>query len=589
MAQLVFLVPGSDDPVSEPLEAGQVLLLGRNPNPARLDRGALPGGQKRIRAVMVSSSLISENHLLAWREGSTLFLRDLNSKNGTVAGLPPGRPIAFPDEGPLLIAIAKQRQGRRDSAPHDDAPHDADWASEEGYPHAIAQEITDWLTRRGLGAVASVRATPGREHGGPTSSIGPIPLGGGYYIHVVEKPGLQRGGLASAADTLWRYIGEQEARWRIEQRRGGPLVQASRGFRSARRETVLAAARGLRVVLQGEPGTGKRLLAQCYAQHAPVKTSRFVAVSCLAFEQTTQLIDLFGARRGTWLDAGSDMAGAVERADGGVLFLREVAQLGSEAQARLIHFLDTGRYTRRGDDSERSADVTVVCSSSVDLRKAAAQGAFRLDLWHRLAARVIDVPPLRERREDIEAYLRLCPLGDGPDGPSAHDALHPDAVKLAVQRHEWPGNFRELEGFVRRIPVKAIDHAISAAACKSIIEMGKIDDFRAEDTTPPSTVRIADLAPPLDAASLCGAAIEVFRKMNGGAEIKTVAELEALYEQVLKPLFFARRLGLPPTDALPRSPTYSYRVMGEQLDCTEEDVKRQLERYVALRPYLGKP
>jgi hypothetical protein len=119
--------------------------------------------------------------------------------------------------------------------------------------------------------------------------------------------------------------------------------------------------------------------------------------------------------------------------------------------------------------------------------------------------------------------------------------------------------------------------------------MGKIDDLRAEDMTPPSTIRLADLAPPLDAASLCADAVGAFRRMHGGSEIKTVAELEALYEQVIKPIFFARRLGLPPTDGAPRSPTYSYRVMGEQLDCTEEDVRRQLERYAAIKPYLGKP
>src|SRR4051812_31597029 len=101
MSQVFFLLPDADVPVSETVEPGRALLIGRNPNPTKLDRTALPLEVKQLRAVPIPSPPVSENHLLAWHEGGNVCLKDLNSRNGTTASLPPNRPVAFPDDTPL--------------------------------------------------------------------------------------------------------------------------------------------------------------------------------------------------------------------------------------------------------------------------------------------------------------------------------------------------------------------------------------------------------------------------------------------------------------------------------------------------------
>lgn len=137
----------------------------------------------------------------------------------------------------------------------------------------------------------------------------------------------------------------------------------------------------------------------------------------------------------------------------------------------LLRFLDSGEYERMGSYGKpKRADVQIVCATNKDLRAATLEGKFRADLWYRLSIRVIEVPALRERFEDVVAYLRAKPLGEGV---SAYDALTPDALEV-LRTHRWDGNFRELANFVERLPHGVTHGGVEARGCRRALEQGAL-------------------------------------------------------------------------------------------------------------------
>jgi transcriptional regulator with PAS, ATPase and Fis domain len=203
------------------------------------------------------------------------------------------------------------------------------------------------------------------------------------------------------------------------------------------------------VLLSGETGTGKELVARAVHRGSPRSGGPFVAVNCAAFPDTLLESELFGHTRGSFTGADRDRRGLFEEAHGGVLFLDEVGETSRPFQAKLLRALQEREVRPVGGSRTRSVDVRVIAASNRDLRAEAAATTFREDLYYRLAVFPIRLPPLRERPGDVvplaEHFLALHGRQEGK--PEVHLSA---AAERLLQSHRWPGNVRELENEIQR-------------------------------------------------------------------------------------------------------------------------------------------
>lgn len=203
------------------------------------------------------------------------------------------------------------------------------------------------------------------------------------------------------------------------------------------------------MLLRGESGTGKTVLARWVRQHSSRVTRPFVTVHCPMLSSDLMSSTLFGHKKGSFTGAISDAVGKVEVAEGGTLFLDEVADLSSDAQARLLRFLHDRRFERLGDTTERKADVRIIAATNRPLEDEVKAGRFREDLLFRLNVISLTVPALRERREDILdlafRYLRFFERRQGRQNLSFSPRC-----RAAIVDYSWQGNLRELRNAVER-------------------------------------------------------------------------------------------------------------------------------------------
>jgi DNA-binding NtrC family response regulator len=197
------------------------------------------------------------------------------------------------------------------------------------------------------------------------------------------------------------------------------------------------------VLLTGESGTGKEVVAHAIHARSPRRGGTFVAVNCGALPGELLESELFGHVRGAFTGAVRDRAGRFELAAGGTLFLDEVADLPLHLQVKLLRVLQERSFERVGESAPRTSDARIVAATNVDLRRAVHEGRFREDLFYRLRVVPIEIPPLRERREDIEplATFLLARVG-ARQGRALR--FSPDVLRQLLE-HTWPGNVRELE------------------------------------------------------------------------------------------------------------------------------------------------
>ena len=212
-------------------------------------------------------------------------------------------------------------------------------------------------------------------------------------------------------------------------------------------ETV--AATDMTVLIEGESGVGKEVVARAIHARSNRQEGPFVPVDCGAIPETLFESELFGHEKGAFTGAASDRAGKIEEAAGGTLLLDEIGNLSTDAQAKLLRVLQEKSYSRVGSDKQRQADVRVLAASNANLNPAGQDGHFRADLYYRLAEFTICVPPLRERLEDIPwlAEKFLLEANDALGKTIAE--LSEDAARFLAQQ-AWPGNVRELRHAVRR-------------------------------------------------------------------------------------------------------------------------------------------
>ncbi|MBI5208371.1 MAG: sigma-54-dependent Fis family transcriptional regulator [Elusimicrobia bacterium] len=208
------------------------------------------------------------------------------------------------------------------------------------------------------------------------------------------------------------------------------------------------------VLITGETGTGKELVARLIHETGGHADGPFVAVNCSAFQETLLESELFGHERGAFTDAVSQKKGLIEMADGGTLFLDEIGTMAIGMQAKLLRFLDHGEYRRVGGTRVMRATARIVSATNQDLAQAIKGGRFREDLLYRLNVVSVQVPPLRERKGDIALLVEhFVAKGSAAHGRGGR-RLSPAAIERLMAYH-WPGNVRELENVIERSMVMA--------------------------------------------------------------------------------------------------------------------------------------
>jgi two-component system NtrC family response regulator len=217
------------------------------------------------------------------------------------------------------------------------------------------------------------------------------------------------------------------------------------------------------VLLRGESGTGKEVIARAIHQQSPSASKAFVAIDCASIPVNLMESELFGHERGAFTDARTQKKGLMEMADGGTLFLDEIGLLPIDMQSRLLHVLESQQFRRVGGTEEISVSMRFLAATNEDLEEAVHQGRFREDLYYRLNVVPIDLPPLREREDDVlllaEYYLQF------------YSSLHQrgpkrlaDDVLPQLRDYAWPGNVRQLKNAVERAVLMAEGEVIAAQA-----------------------------------------------------------------------------------------------------------------------------
>jgi transcriptional regulator with GAF, ATPase, and Fis domain len=203
------------------------------------------------------------------------------------------------------------------------------------------------------------------------------------------------------------------------------------------------------VLLLGETGTGKELLAHAIHDKSPRRSAPLVTVNCAALPPHLIESELFGHEKGAFTGAIAAKAGRFELADGGTLFLDEIGELSADLQVKLLRFLQNGEFERVGSSRTRKVDVRIVAATNRDLARAMADGGFRADLYFRLSVFPIQVPPLRDRREDIP-LLVWASINRRQAGLGRRIEQVPKRAMEALKAYAWPGNVRELENVIER-------------------------------------------------------------------------------------------------------------------------------------------
>lgn len=217
----------------------------------------------------------------------------------------------------------------------------------------------------------------------------------------------------------------------------------------------------LSVMISGESGTGKEVMPQIIHQLSSRKHGQYIAVNCGAIPEGTIDSELFGHEKGSFTGATSDRKGYFEVADGGTIFLDEVAELPLQTQVRLLRVLETGEFIKVGSSKVIKTDVRVVAATNVDVPDAIQKNKFREDLYYRLNTVPIEIPPLRKRKEDIHLLFRKF-AADFAEKYRMPSVRLNEAAQAALMNYEWPGNIRQLKNIAEQISIIEKEREIDA-------------------------------------------------------------------------------------------------------------------------------
>lgn len=407
-------------------------------------------------------SLMDLNELLAQVVGKTKELLDAEGCSVILLD-DTSRELYFPFVSPESSAVAEKLRTLRMPA-------------DKGIAGAVVQTGESLL-------IADVRADPrfygtvDEQTGGATRSILCAPLRTSRGIIGVIECINKRNGAFSAAELtflealagsiavaienarLYEALKRSEARLRDEvdllarerpvRTRFPDIIGSSPAMERVFRLVESAVSSPITVLLQGETGTGKEVIARAIHFDGARKDRPFVAINCGAFPESLLESELFGYRKGAFTGAVADKRGLFEAADGGSIFLDEIGDTPPVLQVKLLRVLERGEFLPVGDTEVRRVEVRVVSASNKDLLAEVRGGRFREDLYYRLSAFPIVVPPLRERRDDVPALVaHLLKRLAGKWGKS--EATVDPAALDCLLRYDWPGNVRELEHELER-------------------------------------------------------------------------------------------------------------------------------------------
>jgi DNA-binding NtrC family response regulator len=227
------------------------------------------------------------------------------------------------------------------------------------------------------------------------------------------------------------------------------------------------------VLILGESGTGKGLIAELIHYNSPRKDKPFISINCSAIPDTLLESELFGYKKGAFTGAVSDKKGLITMADGGTLFLDEIGDMPMSLQAKLLKVIETGEIMPLGDTVKRLVDVRIIAATNADLEKKVKEGSFREDLYYRLSVIEIRIPPLRERREDIPVLVDYFIKSISEENKKDIKGIDDDAMTMLIG-YDWPGNVRELKNVIERAVVLAKGEYITVAELPEKIKGAKV-------------------------------------------------------------------------------------------------------------------
>ena len=229
------------------------------------------------------------------------------------------------------------------------------------------------------------------------------------------------------------------------------------------------ASKNITVLISGESGTGKELIARAIHYNSPRRKKRLVSVNISAIPKELMESELFGYEKGAFTGATALKKGRFEEADGGTLHIDEIGELSTDLQSKLLRAIEEKQIYRLGSEKPVPVDPRIIASTNKNLRDAVAQGSFREDLFYRLNVISINLPPLRERKEDISELLKHFLKKYSAELGTEKKVFSSEAERVLIN-HNWPGNVRELENTVKRLLVLSPDSIISATETKDAID-----------------------------------------------------------------------------------------------------------------------
>lgn len=252
------------------------------------------------------------------------------------------------------------------------------------------------------------------------------------------------------------------------------IIAESGAMKKVLEQALRVASSRATVMLTGETGTGKELIAEFIHKNSPRKNAKFVPVHCAAIPSNLIESELFGYEKGAFTGASIRKEGRFETANGGTLFLDEIGEIDSPTQVKLLRFLETRKIERLGAVEETPLDIRLVCATNRDLKAMSATGDFREDLYYRLNVVEISLPPLRKRKEDIAPLVNFYIKKYAEENGAENVSVSPRTMEI-LSNYQWPGNIRELRNFCENAVVLRTSNVIDE---KSL-------DARFYETDPP--------------------------------------------------------------------------------------------------------
>jgi DNA-binding NtrC family response regulator len=389
------------------------------------------------------------------------------------------RLLIVDDEPSICFALSRFFQERGDEVFTSPSAEDAIAKLPQTHPDAIFLDIR-LPGISGLEAMQKLQAHPSSSNDLPPAIIVMTAHGTmeaaidamrqGAYDYLVKPVSLER-----AAQLIDRLMESRAARKRgqtsfpADQKKGSDpfssspaMVGQSAPLQELFKQIGAVAGRNMPVLVLGETGSGKELVARAIHAHGPRAANPFVAINAAALPETLIESELFGFEKGAFTGADRKRAGRFEEAHTGTLFLDEIGELPPATQAKLLRFLDEPVITRLGGTQSLHLDVRLITATHRDLQDLVSKNVFRADLLYRLNVARIRVPPLRERREDVPAlaehFLKLLNQDSGPGAP--HFPILAEETIVRLRQYDWPGNVRELRNVLQQALLVARDGVI---------------------------------------------------------------------------------------------------------------------------------